>query len=149
MRIFSKLYGIDVSAIGNVVAAINLVRGEAGSDPDGVDAQFMQLTHFQADAVEVDDTVVVGVRKAARIDFVNHGVLPSLMAVRCGTLSVYRTARLWRNPARRSLARFQSTGEPALCFHRLCDVSVASGAESPRRRDTGGRAVLPRLIGQY
>jgi|ERR1039458_3861056 hypothetical protein len=50
------------------------------------------------------------------------------------------------NPARRSLARFQSTGEPALCIHRLRDVSAASGAESPERPDTGRRAALPRLI---
>ncbi len=60
-----------------------------------------------------------------------------------GTLSIYRTSRPWRKPARRSLARFQSAGEPALCVYPVCDVSVASAAESPQRAHTGRRAALP------
>ena len=75
-----SVHGVDVSVVGNVVAEIDVWRGKAGSDPDGVDAQFMQVTHFGVDAVEVADAVVVAVRKTAGLDFVKHGVLPPLMA---------------------------------------------------------------------
>ena len=75
-----SVHGVDVPVVGNVVAEIDLGGGKTGSDPDGVDAQFMEVTHFGADAVEVADAVVIAVGKTAGIDFVKHGVLPPLMA---------------------------------------------------------------------
>ncbi len=75
-----SIHGVDVPVVGNVVAEIDLGRGIAGSDPDGVYTQFMKITHFGANAVEVADAVVVAVRKTAGMDFVKHGMLPPLMA---------------------------------------------------------------------
>jgi len=75
-----SIHGVDVPVVGNVVAEIDLGRGITGSDPDSVNAQFMQVTHFRANAVEVADAVIVAVSKAAGIDSVEHRVLPPLMA---------------------------------------------------------------------
>src|ERR1700687_6497842 len=62
-----SVHGVDIPVVGNVVAKIDLGRGIAGSDPDSVNAQFMQVTHFGANAVQVADAVVVAVGKAAGI----------------------------------------------------------------------------------
>jgi hypothetical protein len=79
-----SVHGIDVAIVGYVVSEIDLGRGITGCDPDGVDAEVVKVTHFGADAVEVADAVVVAVGKTARIDFVEDGVLPPLMAFGIG-----------------------------------------------------------------
>ena len=75
------VHGIDVLVVGNVIAEIDLRRGIAGRDPDGVDAQVVQVAHLRRDALEIADAVIVAVGKAARIDLVEHGVLPPLVAL--------------------------------------------------------------------
>ena len=77
-----SVHGIDVPVVGNVVSEIDLGRGIARSDPDGVDSEFMQVTHLGADAVEIADAVVIAIGKTARVNFVKYGVLPPLMAFR-------------------------------------------------------------------
>ena len=67
---------IDGLVVGDVVAEVDLRRGIHGSDPDGVDAELLEVVEARGDAVEVADAVAVGVLKAARIDLVDDGVLP-------------------------------------------------------------------------
>ena len=82
------IHWIDIFIVGNVVAEIDLGRGIAGSNPDGIDTQRMQITHFGADTVDVADAVVVAVGKTAGIDFVKRGVLPPRMAFGIDRLSL-------------------------------------------------------------
>ena len=70
---------IDVFVVGNVVAEIDLRRGIAGRDPDGVDAELLQVVELGGDAGQIADAVIVAVGKAARIDFVEDRMLPPLM----------------------------------------------------------------------
>ena len=79
-----SIHRVDVSIIGNVIAKIHLRRRIARSDPNGIDSQFVQVTHFGADALEVADAVVVTIREAARIDFVKHSMLPPLVSFSVG-----------------------------------------------------------------
>ena len=66
--------------VGNVVAEVHLRRREAGRDPDRVHAEIFQVIQLRRDAVEVADAVVVAVGKAARIDLIEHRVLPPLVS---------------------------------------------------------------------
>src|SRR5207244_13345188 len=45
-------------------------------DPDGGDAEVVQIVQARGDAFEVADSVAVRVLEAARINFINHGMLP-------------------------------------------------------------------------
>jgi hypothetical protein len=40
-----------------------------------------QNAHFGSDAIKVADAIVVAVGEAARVDFVENGILPPLMAL--------------------------------------------------------------------
>jgi hypothetical protein len=67
---------VDVLVVGDVVAEIHLRRGINGREPDGVDAQFLQVVEPRGNAVQVADAVSVRVLKTARVDLVDDGVLP-------------------------------------------------------------------------
>ncbi len=72
---------IDVLVVGDVVAEVDLRRGIDGREPDGVDAELLQIVEALGDAVQVADAVAVGILKAARIDLVDDGVLPPVAFV--------------------------------------------------------------------
>jgi hypothetical protein len=74
------VHGIDVFVVGDVIAEVNLRGREARGDPNGVDAEVFQVIELRGDALEVADAVIVAVGEAARIDFVEDGVLPPLVA---------------------------------------------------------------------
>ena len=70
--------GVDVFVVGDVVAEVDLRRGVHGRDPDGVDAEGLEVVEALGDAVEVADAVAVGVLEGAGVDLVDDGVvLPS------------------------------------------------------------------------
>ncbi len=75
------VHRIDVLVVRHVVAKIHLWRGEAGADPDRVDAQIMQVRHLLRYARQIADSVIIAVREAARIQFVKYSMLPPLVAL--------------------------------------------------------------------
>src|SRR5579883_3124713 len=74
------VHGVDILVIRYVVAEIHLRRWVAWRNPDGVNTQVMQIVELGRNALQIADPVVVAVGKAARINFVEHRVLPPLMA---------------------------------------------------------------------
>ncbi len=50
---------VDGGVVGDVVAEIDLGRGVHGSDPDGVDAEVLEVVEALGDAVQVADAVAV------------------------------------------------------------------------------------------
>jgi hypothetical protein len=87
VKIFQRaVHRINIFVVRHVVAEVHLRRREARSDPDGIDSQLMEIVELGGDAVEVADAVVVAVREAARIDFVEDRVLPPLAGLRLGAL---------------------------------------------------------------
>jgi hypothetical protein len=67
---------VDGLVIGDVVAEVNLRRGVHGSDPYSVHAEVLKVVEARGDAVEIADTVAVGILVGTRIDLVHDGVLP-------------------------------------------------------------------------
>ena len=51
--------GIDRFVVGNVVAEIDLGRGIDGRQPDGVDAQALEVIEPLGNSVEIADSVAV------------------------------------------------------------------------------------------
>jgi len=80
----STVQGIDGFIIGNVVAEINLGRRETRSDPDGVDAEIVEVIEFGSDSVQIADAVTVAVGETSRINFVKNRVLPPSVAFGIG-----------------------------------------------------------------
>lgn len=81
MKVFERsVHGIDVSIIRNVVAKIELRRRKTRGNPNGVDAKAFQIIQLGRNAVEVTDAIIVAIGEAARIDFVEHCVLPPLVS---------------------------------------------------------------------
>ncbi len=78
--------GIDRLVVGNVVTEIYLGRGIDGRQPDGVDAQALEVIEPLGDSVEVADTVAVRVLEAAGIDLVNDRMFPPGFTGSCGRL---------------------------------------------------------------
>ena len=88
---------VDVLVVGDVIAEVDLGRGVHGRDPDRIDAEGLEVIEPLRDAVEIADPVAVGILEAARIDLVDHRVLPPGVGVgRSGC------------PRRRRAARFVS-----------------------------------------
>src|ERR1700691_5085723 len=103
---------VDVGVVGDVVAEVDLRRRIDGGEPDGVDAERLEIVEARGDAVEVADAVAVGVLETARIDFVDDGVLPPV-----GIL-VVRGGRLLSERDRAESQREDDTRETAgRCFH--------------------------------
>ncbi len=75
------VHRIDVFVVGHVVAEVHLRGRKAGGDPDRVDAELLQVVELGGDAVEVTDAVAVAVGEAARIDLVEHRMLPPLVGI--------------------------------------------------------------------
>ena len=74
-----SIHGIDVLVVGDVVSEVHLRRRKAGRNPDGINPQILQIVEFRGNALQITQTVVVAIFKAARIDLVEHCVLPPLM----------------------------------------------------------------------
>src|SRR5580698_6648310 len=70
------IHWIDILVVGYIVAEVELRGWTARCDPDGVDAQLMQVVEPGCNPAQVAEAVVVAVGKAARIYLVDDGMLP-------------------------------------------------------------------------
>ena len=67
--------GIDVVVVGDVVAVVAHGRGLEGHEPDGGDAEALEVVEAAHEAAEVADAVAVGVHEGADVEAVEDGVL--------------------------------------------------------------------------
>ena len=81
-------HGVNIAVVGNVVAVVILRAAVDGAEPDGVDAQALQIAKPLDDAGQVANAVAVAVLKAAGIDLVDHSVFPPGLRV-CHSFSPY------------------------------------------------------------
>ena len=68
--------GVHVAVVVHVVAAVGQGRGVERAQPDGVDAQGLQVRNLGGDAPDVAQAVPVGVGEAARVDLVHGRLAP-------------------------------------------------------------------------
>ena len=71
---------VDVLVVGDVVAVVVLRRAVDRGEPDDVDAQRGEVVEPADDAAQVADAVAVGVGERARVDLVDDGAAPPLLA---------------------------------------------------------------------
>ena len=71
---------IDGGVVGDVIAVVDAGRGIHRRDPDGIDAEVVQIVEARRDALDIADAVAVRVLKAARVDFVDDSVTPPFRA---------------------------------------------------------------------
>ena len=79
---------IDILIIGDIVAKIHLRGREAGSYPNRIHSQTLQVIHSGVDPVQVSDAIASAVGKTAGIDFVKHSMLPPLVTFRIDRLGL-------------------------------------------------------------
>ena len=115
--------GMDGSVIGNVVAVIAQRRGKEWHQPDGVDAQFLQIIELLRQAAKIADSIRIGVVKRADVDLVNDGVLVPELVLRQGQKLSLRSSLLIQN----NRSRFQCA--PAAGCKR-CERVSAVGLSS-------------------
>jgi hypothetical protein len=70
--------GVDVARVGDVVAVVDHGGGVERGQPDGVDAEELQVAQPGAHAFEVAQAVAVGIREGPDVDLVEHRVAPPL-----------------------------------------------------------------------
>ena len=61
----------NIPVVGDIITVVHIGALVAGAEPNGVDAQFLQIGQLLADALQVADTVMVGVHEAPGIDLIN------------------------------------------------------------------------------
>ena len=67
---------VDVTRVGHVVAVVGHRRHHHRVEPDGVDAERLEVIRAGRDAVEVADAVAVLIGERARIHLIEHRMLP-------------------------------------------------------------------------
>ena len=67
--------GMDVVVVGDVVAVVLERRGIEGQQPEGVDAEILQIVELFGEALEVADAVAVAVAEGLDVQLVDDGVL--------------------------------------------------------------------------
>ena len=66
---------VHVAVVGDVVAVVAEGRRVEGQQPEGVDAQVLQVVEFLREALEIADAVVAAVEEGLDVQFVDDGVL--------------------------------------------------------------------------
>ncbi len=85
--------GIDAGVVGDVVAVVAQRRGIKGQQPNGRDAEVLQVIELLDDAEEIADAVAVAVAKGADVQFVDDGVLvPEGIVIQSDDLGQTRSA---------------------------------------------------------
>ena len=77
---------VDVAVVADVVAEVRHRGTKDWGQPDGVDAQPLQIVQVLDDPPEVTDAVSRGVGEAARVDLVHHRPSPPLQGLSGGGL---------------------------------------------------------------
>ena len=67
---------VDVAVVGDVVPPVGHRRGVDRRQPEGVDAEPLQVVEPRQQAAQVAPTVAVGVLERQRVDLVDHPALP-------------------------------------------------------------------------
>src|SRR5262249_23988933 len=67
--------GVDVGVVGDVVAVVLERRGVERQQPQGGDAEILEIVEAAAEAAEVADAVGAAVLKRPDVDLINDGVL--------------------------------------------------------------------------
>ena len=73
---------VDVAVVGDVVAVVAQRRRVEGQDPEGGDAELLEVVELGGEAVEVADAVAVGVAEGTHVQLVDDGVLVPVGAIR-------------------------------------------------------------------
>ena len=119
---------IDVFVVGDVVAEVDLRRWVDGREPDGVDAEVLEVVEALGDALQVADAIEIRVLKAARIDLVDDGVLPPVSSrLEELALGVRCCARRLPSGDERGSSQKQSSRAILRCFGPVhCGLLVAA-----------------------
>ena len=72
----------NVPVIRNVIPVVVVRAFIAGTEPDGVDAEFFQIIQARNDAGKIADAVSVGIQKTARVDLIDHPMQHLFLLVR-------------------------------------------------------------------
>lgn len=67
--------GSYLVVVADIIARIIEGRIKKGIKPDGIYAKTLHVVQFADDALDVADTVAVGIAERLRIDLVKHGIL--------------------------------------------------------------------------
>ena len=76
---------VDVGVIGNVVAEVGHRRRIDRRQPDGIDAEPLQVVEPRKNSRQVANAVAVRVLERARIDLIDDSLLPPFMLLTHGT----------------------------------------------------------------
>ncbi len=76
--------GIDVAIIGDVVAVIASGRRIERQQPQGGDAEFLQIAEFFGQPREITNAVIVAVGKGLDVKLIDNGVLVPELIDRVG-----------------------------------------------------------------
>ena len=77
--------GMDVVVVGDIVAVVAPGERKEGQQPDGGDAQVLQVIQFLGEAAEIAHAVVVAVVERADVDFIDDRVfVPESVRVESG-----------------------------------------------------------------
>src|ERR1700733_603986 len=76
--------GMDLSVVGNVVSVVTQGRRIEGKEPEGRDAEALQVVELLNQALEVADAVPVAVAKGPHVRLVNDGIfVPGWLVDEC------------------------------------------------------------------
>ena len=87
------IHRIDVFVIRDVITEVDLGRGIARCDPNGIDPKIFQIIQMGVDALEIANAIIVTIGKAARINFIEDHMLPPLVTFRIGCLFLRLSSR--------------------------------------------------------
>ena len=76
--------GVDGPVFRDVIAVVAQGRGKERHQPDGVDAQFLQVIELLRQTPEIADAVCIGVEKCAHVDLVDDRVFVPERVLRHG-----------------------------------------------------------------
>ena len=70
--------GFNILIVRNVVAVINLRGSIDGVEPDTVDSKFFQHIQLRNNALQITNTISIGIAKALAVDMIYDRFLPPL-----------------------------------------------------------------------
>ena len=71
----SAIGGVNIGVAGDIVAVVAPGGRKEGQQPDGVDAEILQVIQLAGEAAEIAHAVVFAVIEGAHVDFINDRVL--------------------------------------------------------------------------